>query len=199
MKKRKILRERRKRARIVPLVLALVMVVTMVNPSYVNASDGANENSGGFFSNAIEAVADFFGIGDETETAEDGVQTFAVENADSTVDPDTTNDWTQYTRPSGQPSTQNVGRIWTDKSVFKEAYTFTNDSGEGLNGESISKGDSDFVVSLSALSSTSNLKSTTTTTTPLDIVLVLDLSGSMNDSLSSSREYTPVYDISTDG
>ena len=44
MKKRKILRERRKRARIVPLVLALVMVVTMVNPSYVNASDGANDD-----------------------------------------------------------------------------------------------------------------------------------------------------------
>lgn len=195
MKKRKILRERRKRARIVPLVLALVMVVTMVNPSYVNASDGANENSGGFFSNAIEAVADFFGIGDETETAEDGVQTFAVENADSTVDPDTTNDWTQYTRPSGQPSTQNVGRIWTDKSVFKEAYTFTNDSGEGLNGESISKGDSDFVVSLSALSSTSNLKSTTTTTTPLDIVLVLDVSGSMDESMGSAAVYNETYNI----
>ena len=176
MKKRKILRERRKRARIVPLVLALVMVVTMVNPSYVNASDGANESSGGFFSNAIEAVADFFGIGDETETAEDGVQTFAVEDATSTVDPDTTNDWTQYTRPGGQPSTQNVGRIWTDKSVFDGDYTF---EGDILAGQKVEKGDSDFLVGLSALSSTSNLKTTTYTSQPLDIVLVLDDSGSM--------------------
>lgn len=140
MKKRKILRERRKRARIVPLVLALVMVVTMVNPSYVNASDGANENSGGFFSNAIEAVADFFGIGDETETAEDGVQTFAVENADSTVDPDTTGAWQNFTAPGGVVSTQNIGRLWTDKSVFQDAYEF----GGSLEGESITKGQSGF-------------------------------------------------------
>lgn len=191
MKKRKILRERRKRARIVSLVLALVMVVTMVNPSYVNASDGANESSGGFFSNAIEAVADFFGIGDETEAAEDGVQTFAVEDATSTVDPDTTNDWTQYTRPGGQPSTQNVGRIWTDKSVFDGDYTF---EGDILDGEKVEKGDSDFLVGLSALSSTSNLKTTTYTSQPLDIVLVLDDSGSMANGIDSDVQevYTAI-------
>lgn len=98
------------------------------------------------------------------------------------VDPDTTNVWTEYTRPGGQPSTQNVGRIWTDKSVFDNAYTFTSDGSEGLDGQRIGKGDSDFLVSLSALSSTSNLKEMVKTSQPLDIVLVLDTSGSMSGS-----------------
>lgn len=96
------------------------------------------------------------------------------------VDPDTTNVWTDYTRPGGQPSTQNVGRIWTDKSVFDNTYTFTNDNDTGLSGQTIGKGNSDFLVSLSALSSTSNLKEMVQTGKPLDIVLVLDDSGSMD-------------------
>lgn len=96
------------------------------------------------------------------------------------VDPDTTNVWTEYTRPGGQPSTQNVGRIWTDKSVFDDTYTFTNDDNAGLSGQTIEKGNSDFLVSLSALSSTSNLKEMVKTSQPLDIVLVLDTSGSMS-------------------
>lgn len=98
------------------------------------------------------------------------------------VDPDTTNVWTNYTRPGGQPSTQNVGRIWTDKSVFDDTYKFTNDDNAGLSGRTIEKGDSDFLVSLSALSSTSNLKEMVKTSQPLDIVLVLDTSGSMSGS-----------------
>lgn len=98
------------------------------------------------------------------------------------VDPDTTNVWTSYTRPDGQPSTQNVGRIWTDKSVFDGDYSFTNDNDAGLSGKTIGKGDSDFLVSLSALSSTSNLKEMVKTSQPLDIVLVLDTSGSMSGS-----------------
>ena len=96
------------------------------------------------------------------------------------VDSDTTNVWTDYTRPDGQPSTQNVGRIWTDKSVFDDTYEFTNDDNAGLSGQTIGKGDSDFLVSLSALSSTSNLKEMVKTSQPLDIVLVLDTSGSMS-------------------
>ena len=96
------------------------------------------------------------------------------------VDPDTTNVWTNYTRPGGQPSTQNVGRIWTDKSVFDDTYTFTSDNDAGLSSETIEKGGSDFLVSLSALSSTSNLKEMVQTGKPLDIVLVLDDSGSMD-------------------
>lgn len=107
----------------------------------------------------------------------------AIAEPSTKVDPDTTNNWTQYTRPDGSPSTQNVGRIWTDKSVFNEGYTFTNDNDAGLSGQSIRQGDSDFIVSLSALSSTSNLKEMVQSSKPLDIVLVLDESSSMSDSI----------------
>lgn len=75
-------------------------------------------------------------------------------------------------------STENVGRIWTDKTVSDGDIELTGDGGT----MKIEKGDSDFLTALSAISSTSNL--TTTSTTPLDIVLVLDASGSMEDNMS---------------
>ena len=76
-------------------------------------------------------------------------------------------------------STKNVGRIWTDKSVSLESITLTDNEG-GTNSATIKKGaNSDFLVGLSALSSTAKIVGQTTV--PLDIVLVLDVSGSMND------------------
>lgn len=107
------------------------------------------------------------------------------------VDPDTTNVWTEYTRPGGQPSTQNVGRIWTDKSVFDNTYAFKSEDNAGLSGQTIEKGESDFLVSLSALSSTSNLKEMVQTGKPLDIVLVFDMSGSMDDSFGQGPNQQP--------
>ncbi|WP_278801019.1 Spy0128 family protein [Bifidobacterium pullorum] len=112
------------------------------------------------------------------------------------VDPNTTSTWESFTNPGGVTSTQNVGRIWTDKSVFNGNYTFAGS--EDLSGQTVNKAnDSDFLVSLSALSSTSNLKTTTTTTTPLDIVLVVDTSGSMDngqgDSMGSVTTYEQIY------
>lgn len=84
--------------------------------------------------------------------------------------------------------TANVGRIWTDKSVFNEDVKLPG----GIE-PVIQKGASDFLVGLSALSSTSNTITTTTSVQPLDIVLVLDVSGSMNDYMTSYK-YTPTYD-----
>ena len=84
------------------------------------------------------------------------------------VDPNTGDNWTYWAAGSdgsGKITTQNVGRIWTDKTV---------EVGE----------ESDFLTTLSAISSTSN--TTTTVPKPLDIVMVLDASGSMNDPMSSS-------------
>ena len=102
------------------------------------------------------------------------------------VDPDTTNAWSDIAASS--TNTQNIGRIWTDKSVFDSDYTFSG----ALDGQTISKGeDSDFLVSLSALSSTSNTTRTVTVGTPVDIVLVLDESGSMEygfDNRNTRRE-----------
>lgn len=78
-------------------------------------------------------------------------------------------------------STKNVGRIWTDKSVSKGNVTLSNKVGESAKeSATIEKGsESDFLVGLSALSSTAKIMGQTTV--PLDIVLVLDVSGSMDD------------------
>ena len=74
-------------------------------------------------------------------------------------------------------STKNVGRIWTDKSVSTGDVTLTSKTRETAD---IKKKDgSDFLVGLSALSSTAKIMGQTTV--PLDIVLVLDVSGSMDD------------------
>lgn len=75
------------------------------------------------------------------------------------------------------PNTANIGRIWTDKTVSTD--TITTSSGSVIN-----RGDSAFITALSALSSTSNVSSTSTT--PLDIVLVLDASGSMDDPMNDN-------------
>ena len=84
------------------------------------------------------------------------------------VDPDTSGRWEKWAagHSGNKVTTQNVGRIWTDKTV----------EATGENEES------DFLTTLSAMSSTSN--STVTVTTPLDIVMVLDASGSMNDPMN---------------
>ena len=88
------------------------------------------------------------------------------------VDPDTTGRWEIWAagHSGNKVTTQNVGRIWTDKTVMA---TGENEA-------------SDFVTTLSAMSSTSN--STVTVTTPLDIVMVLDASGSMNDPMGSKKD-----------
>lgn len=86
------------------------------------------------------------------------------------VDPDTSGRWEIWAAGHGgnKVTTQNVGRIWTDKTV----------KATGENEES------DFLTTLSAMSSTSN--STVTVTTPLDIVMVLDASGSMDRAMGDT-------------
>ena len=90
-------------------------------------------------------------------------------------------------------STKNVGRIWTDKSVSTGNVTLSNKVGESAKESTTieKKSGSDFLVGLSALSSTAKIMGQTTV--PLDIVLVLDVSGSMNDPDS----YEAVYKLDT--
>ena len=112
---------------------------------------------------------------------------YAADDAEIVVDPDTTNDW--ETLAASSNSTENVGRIWTDKSVFDNSgenggYTLSGNT--SANGIKIKASDSDFLVGLSAIASSSNLKTTTSKTTPLDVVLVLDDSGSMDEAFGSS-------------
>ena len=84
------------------------------------------------------------------------------------VDPDTTSRW-QYWASGGEQdqTTRYVGRIWTDKTV-----------------EPAQDEKSDFVTTLSTISSTSD--TTSLVTKPLDIVMVLDASGSMDDDMGGS-------------
>ena len=86
---------------------------------------------------------------------------------DKIVDPDTSNNWKFWAGgyDGKEVTTQNVGRIWTDKTV-----------------EKVESGDSDFLTTLSAISSTSD---TTVSGKPLDIVMVLDASGSMDDPMGT--------------
>lgn len=106
-----------------------------------------------------------------------------------TVDTNTMTTWKNFT---GDDSTENVGRVWTDKTVADNDVTLTNNEGTQTN--IISKdSNADFLVGLSALSSTSNVSTTTTSYQPLDIVLVLDVSGSMAENMTSyTYEYTAV-------
>lgn len=89
--------------------------------------------------------------------------------------------------------TANVGRIWTDKSVFNEDAKLPG----GIK-PVIQKGGSDFLVGLSALSSTSNTITTTTSAQPLDIALVLDVSGSMGETIETATDHKPTYKIDED-
>ncbi|MEE0263381.1 MAG: FctA domain-containing protein [Collinsella sp.] len=79
------------------------------------------------------------------------------------VDYDTSNRWKFWAGgyDGSKVTTQNVGRIWTDKTV-----------------QAIDDGKSDFLTTLSAMSSTSD--TTSLVSKPLDIVMVLDASGSMD-------------------
>lgn len=110
-------------------------------------------------------------------------QVNAAENAARTATADnvTINNW--HDANALDDSTKNVGRIWTDKSVSAGNVTLTSQKKESGTA-TIEKGaGSDFLVGLSALSSTAKI--TGQTTVPLDIVLVLDVSGSMDDPMGS--------------
>ena len=102
--------------------------------------------------------------------AEDSSATPYSGNRTAVTDPSTIWDW----RGLIENDTSSVGRIWTDKTV--------SDNEISKNGVTVSKENgADFLTALTALSSTSNLSDTATT--PLDIVLVLDASGSMDNAM----------------
>ena len=115
-------------------------------------------------------------LADESSASSRAEQIRAAANIETIADASTMGDWSGVV----ENTTQNIGRIWTDKTVS------TNDIGiSGAMSATVSKGDSDFITALSVLSSTSNIASTSTT--PLDIVLVLDASGSMDDDMTGGK------------
>ena len=150
------------------LVLALVLATSLSLPATAVA----------------DPLADLFGFGSDAAPA-------AAFDEEKTVDPSTIATWQGIV----QNDTENIGRIWTDKTVSSTSVQLPA-SPDGT-APSVDIGNSDFLVALSALSSTSN--TSVTSSKPLDIVLVLDASGSMADELTSEYRYNETYNINTNG
>ena len=184
-------KKQRFRASILAFLLIASMVLGMVPGSagQVYAKESTSQTSSeeepgfidkavGFFKDTGEKIASFFSAGDAVEPA-------AAYDTKKEADPDTLQTW----QPLAKDTTENIGRIWTDKTVSTKDMEFEGTSHKG------EIGDSQFLVALSALSSTSN--TVTTSSKPLDIVLVLDVSGSMGDPLQYN--YTATYNVSKYG
>lgn len=191
-------KKQRFRASILAFLLIASMVLGMAPGSagQVYAKESTSQTSSeeepgfidkavGFFKDTGEKIESFFDAGDEAQPA-------AAFDETSVVDEDTMGSWTGIAKDS----TQNIGRIWTDKSVYNGNVTLPG-IGDGASIPITKPEGSDFMVGLSALSSTSN--TSVTTSTPLDIVLVLDVSGSMRNNLGTSYVYSETYDIRTSG
>lgn len=170
--------------------LAIASASLLAVPAYAAESGDSGQptlwdNIVSFFtSDVADDVAEADASGD--------IQLYAAGDKGVKVSDESTLDaWNAILENEGQASTQNIGRIWTDKSVFTDGATYTEGplAGTPINVE----GDHDFLVGLSALSSTSNLTSTTYTSQPLDIVLVLDDSGSMAYGIDSDMPNQTVY------
>ena len=187
-------KKQRFRASILAFLLIASMVLGMAPGSagQVYAKESTSQTSSeeepgvidkavGFLKDKGEKIASFFGAGDEAQPA-------AAYDESKVVDPETYATWEGI----AGATTEHVGRIWTDKTVTTKDVTLPG--GATPQG---TIGDSDFLVMLSALSSTSNLVSTSSK--PLDIVMVLDVSGSMaNGTMRQEAFYRETYDINTD-
>jgi len=105
---------------------------------------------------------------------------------------------TKYSESLGDnASTEYSGRIWTDKSVYTDDVTFATFGG-GSSTIELNGGDSigeDFLVAYSALATSQSVSGQTQA--PVDVVLIIDISGSMSNSDSNmdngkSRIYNTV-------
>lgn len=105
----------------------------------------------------------------------------------ASADPTT---FTQWTEGVGNPlDPRSNGRVWTDKSVTTGDVTL--DAG---NGEQVVVGKdkaADFLVGLSAMSSAQQITGMSSGNKPLDVTLVLDVSGSMSSTMGWG--YRPAY------
>ena len=177
----------RSKLSVLAIALTLALSALVAVPAYAASGDATEPT-------LWDSIVSFF-TGEPAEDSADAsaeISPYAAgDKGIKKSDPSTIDAWNSILQEEGQASTQNIGRIWTDKSVFTEDAKFTQGP---LAGQPIDvEGDHDFLVGLSALSSTSNLSSTTHTSQPLDIVLVLDDSGSMAYSIDSDVPNQTVY------
>ena len=146
-----------KRTKIRSILLSALLALTVGMPTLSFADEGASAESG---------------------ASGAGTTPYAAGDKDTVADPNTASSWRNW---GLDYSTQSVGRIWTDKTVSTEDIALTGADGTITIEKSP---EADFLTAFSALSSTSNLKSKIAQ--PLDIVLVLDASGSMDDPMGKS-------------
>ncbi len=145
-----------KRTKIRNILLSALLALTVGMPTLSFADEGASAGSGA-------------SGGDPTP--------YAAGDKGTVADPNTASTWRDW---GLDYSTKSVGRIWTDKTVSTKGIELTGAGGTTTIEKSP---EADFLTAFSALSSTSNLKSTVAQ--PLDIVLVLDASGSMDDPMGN--------------
>ncbi|MBQ8662711.1 MAG: VWA domain-containing protein [Eubacterium sp.] len=107
----------------------------------------------------------------------------------ATADLDTS---TKYSESLGDnASTEYAGRIWTDKSVYSESKTFATYGG-GSATVTLDTSSEDFLVAFSALATSQMVSGKTQA--PLDVVFVIDLSGSMsNEDSNMDNDYSRIY------
>ena len=146
-----------KRTKIRNILLSALLALTVGMPTLSFADEGASAGSG---ASGVSPTP------------------YAAGDKDTVADPNTASSWRDW---GLDYSTQSVGRIWTDKTVSTKDIDLTGADGTMTVKKS---SEADFLTAFSALSSTSNLKSKIAQ--PLDIVLVLDASGSMNDPMGNS-------------
>ena len=146
-----------KRTKIRNILLSALLALTVGMPTLSFADEGASAGSG---ASGVSPTP------------------YAAGDKDTVADPNTASSWRDW---GLDYSTQSVGRIWTDKTVSTEDIVLTGADGTMTIAKSP---EADFLTAFSALSSTLNLKSKIAQ--PLDIVLVLDASGSMDDPMGNS-------------
>ena len=145
-----------KRTKIRNILLSALLALTVGMPTLSFADEGASAESG---------------------ASGAGTTPYAAGDKDTVADPNTASTWRDW---GLDYSTKSVGRIWTDKTVSTKGIELTGAGGTTTIEKSP---EADFLTAFSAFSSTSNLKSTVAQ--PLDIVLVLDASGSMDDPMGN--------------
>lgn len=101
-----------------------------------------------------------------------------------TADDDTRGTYTTYLndKTSGELTTEFSGRVWADKTVTTDDQKFSGDVGNAITVQN----DSDFLVTYSALATTQSV--TGEAQSPLDVVFVVDFSGSMINYAMDNRQ-----------
>lgn len=101
-----------------------------------------------------------------------------------TADGDTRETYKNYLNDetNGNLTTEFSGRVWADKTVTTDDQTFSGDAGSAITVQN----DSDFLVTYSALATTQSI--TGEAQSPLDVVFVVDFSGSMISNVMDDNE-----------